>query len=283
MRIVLTGGSGYIGSSLTPVLIKKYGRVYNIGRNTISEVSINGSKEYCEFTYESLFDSLVELSPDLVINLAAGYYNDSGAPDLNVIDGNLKIPFIILEYFKSCNYGRFINIGSYWEFSFSGRVVKGVNPYGIIKSTVRRLLDYYSKYNVIYTNLILYGSYGDNDHRGKIVDCIIDAVNSNETLKLSPGEQKLNLVYIDDIIEAILYIVSSDNGQYDNETLSIYTPTEHTVKEIVCFINEIKDNNLSLGGGRYRNDEVMAPDYKYRNIFHAKDKLKEYITSKIKK
>lgn len=282
MNIIISGGTGYIGSSLIPKLIEEYKVVYNIGRSEITKISSGGIVETIDYTINSLVDVLEQLSPDLYLNLSAGYYTNNSSHDLNVIDGNLKIQLIVLEFFKLQGRGRFINIGSYWEFSYSRKNVKGVNPYGIIKSALRSLLKYYATYNVHYTNLMLYGTYGENDHRGKIIDCIIHSANSEQFLKLSPGEQKLNLVYINDIVSAILIIVSSNEKKYHNKTFSIHTEKEYKIKDIVELINEIKHNNLLIGELPYRDDEVMAPEYKYENIINVSDKVKEYIIEKVK-
>ncbi|MGG7668992.1 NAD-dependent epimerase/dehydratase family protein [Yersinia sp. J1] len=280
MKIALTGGTGYIGSFLIPKLIEKYGVIYNIGRDKITSISADGEIEYAKFSIDSLTFILNELSPDLIVNLAAGYYKPGEIPDLNVIDGNLKIPFILLEYFKKRGNGRFVNIGSYWEFSHSIRNVEGVNPYGIIKSVLRDLLKYYSSYNVKYTNIMLYGTYGENDNRGKILDAIINSAKDEMTLKLSPGEQKLNLVYIEDVVNAIMDVVCSESENYQNNTLSIFNPHEYSVKDIVELVNKNSNRRellVDFGFYGYREDEVLKPEYKFENIGLVQDKLESYI------
>lgn len=281
MNIMVTGATGYIGSFLLPRLIDEYDIVYSIGRDKIEKITESGIVECVKYTMDSLPEIVNKLSPELFCNLSAGYYTENSMYDLNVIDGNLKLQFIILEYFKARQEGRFINIGSYWEFSFSNKGVKGVNPYGIIKSTVRNLLEYYAEYNVSYTNIMLYGSYGENDQRGKVIDHIIDSVNSNKVLSLSPGEQKLNFVYVTDIVKSLMTVILCNDKKFKNKTVSIHSSTEYTIREIVCFINEIKQTKLALGASSYRDDEVMSPEYKYENIFEGEDNLKEYIRRRI--
>jgi nucleoside-diphosphate-sugar epimerase len=51
-------------------------------------------------------------------------------------------------------------------------------------------------------SLVLHDVYGPGDWRGKIVDGLTRAALSGDELDLSPGEQEIDLVYVDDVAAA---------------------------------------------------------------------------------
>ena len=55
---------------------------------------------------------------------------------------------------------------------------------------------------------ILSDSYGLNDPRNKIINLIVKAVQEDKPLKMSGGEQYIDLIHINDIIEAVFAAIA---------------------------------------------------------------------------
>lgn len=275
MRILLTGGTGYIGKSLINLMLKDNVEIYNITRDKIVKYHQQGIIELSKYNFLNLSRKIDELNFDVAVNLAASYYFEDGE-GVDVISGNLNLPFLILESFKNKNK-KFINIGTYWEYSLSRKNVKGVNPYGIIKNTMEGLIEYYRAYNVTCVDIKLYGTYGSNDSRGKIIDILIDATNEQKEIKVSKGEQSLNLVHVDDVTQVIRNAIFTSD--YDNLKIGIASDKEYTVNQLIKLISKHKKINIARERNEYRNDEVITPTYLDDNMIYVKDRVAEYISA----
>lgn len=277
MRILLTGGTGYIGTSLINLMLKDNVEIYNITRDKIVKYHQQGIIELSNYNFLNLSRKIDELNFDVAVNLAASYYFEEGE-GVDVISGNLNLPFLILESFKNKNK-KFINIGTYWEYSLSRKNVKGVNPYGIIKKTTEGLIEYYRAYNVTCVDIKLYGTYGSNDSRGKIIDILIDATNEQKEIKVSKGEQSLNLVHVDDVTQVIRNAIFTSD--YDNLKIGIASDKEYTVNQLIKLISKHKKINIARERNEYRNDEVITLTYLDDNMIYVKDRVAEYISDRV--
>lgn len=278
MRLLLTGGTGYIGKSLIELIKNDNVEIYNLTRDKIVKHDRQGPVNISDYNFSNLSGKIVDLEIDVVVNLAASYYFEEGT-GIDIISGNLNLPFIILESLKN-KVGKFINIGTYWEYSSSIRNIEGVNPYGIIKRTTENLMEYYRSYGVICVDIKLYGTYGSNDSRRKIIDILLDAANKNIQIKVSEGEQKLNLVHIDDVTKIIRKIIFTSN--YDNFKIGIASDKEYTVNQLIRLISKHKKINVSRNKIAYRQDEVMTPAYLKDNMIYVKDNVESYILNHLK-
>lgn len=273
MNILIVGAGGYIGRHFL-YSAKKHASCYVMNRESISSLSFSG--ESIVYDYNSLPQVLNLYKFDVIINFATEYY---GSDPSKLVDSNIKLPLILLEYLK-IHKGVYINIGSYWEWSLSVKKVAGVNPYGILKASVSHLLNYYRAYGINCIDVKLYGVYGENDHRKKIIDIIIDAARREREIELSAGEQILNLVHVDDVVNTLNDIIKSNSSA--NDAIAIASNKEYKLKEIVAMVDLIKKVKISKNILSYRDDEVMKPVYPEHGVIYVQDRVQEYITNAFK-
>lgn len=273
MNILIVGAGGYIGRHFL-FSVQKRANCYIMNRDSITSPSTPA--ESVAYDYSSLPQILSLYKFDVIINFATEYYNSHPS---KLVDGNIKLPLILLEYLKT-HQGIYINIGSYWEWSLSVKEVTGVNPYGILKASISNLLNYYRAYGVRCIDVKLYGVYGENDHRKKIIDIIIDAAKRGREIELSAGEQILNLVHVEDVVITLNKIIESNSSIDD--TIAIASNKEYKLKEIVAMVDAIKKVNISKNTLSYRDDEVMKPVYPERGVIYVQDRVQEYITNAFK-
>jgi nucleoside-diphosphate-sugar epimerase len=105
---------------------------------------------------------------------------------------------------KINNLKNFINTGTSWQH-YKCSSYAPVNLYTAIKQGFDDILDYYVKahgFRVITLNF--FDTYGPGDTRNKIFNLLINSGDKNEDLFVTSGEQVIDLVYINDVVNAYL-------------------------------------------------------------------------------
>jgi nucleoside-diphosphate-sugar epimerase len=109
----------------------------------------------------------------------------------------------------------------------------------------------------------LFDTYGPNDHRKKIINLLLNQINSEQPLKLTPGNQLINPVHVDDIVEAYMVaieLIVKNSGEKITE-YGVSSNKSISIKSLVKLIEELSgsDLNIIFGGFNYRNREVFTP------------------------
>ena len=105
-------------------------------------------------------------------------------------------------------------------------------------------------------------TYGANDTRRKIFALFEQIAKTGECLKMSPGEQKLDIVHIDNVVRDFEALAEKlDNGEQLREEYVVSSGRQKSLKEIAkqYEINHQVKLNIEWGGRPYRKREVMVP------------------------
>lgn len=284
-KILVCGGSGFIGRHLIDVLqndgfdVALLSRVYHSQFSHVKEFVFS---KISEPEIKSIINSY---EPDLVVFLATQY--DTGDID-SIIDVNIKLPLMIMDAISSLDISKrnIILTGSYWSFGSVGVSSAPLDNYAAAKMAIMNFAMTYSSYKKLHIiELVLYGTYGSNDTRGKILDNILNAVKNRESIKLSPGEQYLDLVHINDVCDGFLIAIKRlldsvcDDGYVKSYALS--QNKKISIREIIEFISYSHDvSTLQIGAIKYRDREVFVPAYIYSTLpeWHPKFQVYDYIT-----
>jgi nucleoside-diphosphate-sugar epimerase len=108
--------------------------------------------------------------------------------------------------------------------------------------------------------LSLFDSYGPGDTRKKLLRLLLDCLETNGELQMSPGDQVLDLAHVNDICEAFLHaarLVRDPN----HPSLACYAVggERMTLREIVATLEKAAGHTLRIdwGARSYRPREVM--------------------------
>jgi nucleoside-diphosphate-sugar epimerase len=259
-KILLTGGSGFIGQHLTNFFKKRNDEIAWVSRKKplvkgVKWINIDSN----------LKKEVLNFKPDFTIHLAA-CFNNSDIQAL--IDCNTILPIKLLEILKllPINKRNFIYTGSYWQNGDYKKPHIPIDLYSASKKSLRPYVSYYHAYHdVSAIELINFGTYGAKDGRGKLLDQLIQIAKTGKSLKLSPGRQSLNLVHINDVCNAYLVAckLMCKNDTRLNHHYSIASDKEIRVNDMVAVVEKISGKKLSvsLGGIPYRDVEVFKPVY----------------------
>jgi nucleoside-diphosphate-sugar epimerase len=120
-------------------------------------------------------------------------------------------------------------------------------------------------------NIALEHFFGPHDDKTKFVSNIIDQLlNKSRRIELTPGEQKRDFIYIDDVVEAFMRILSRrDSLGKDFLHFEIGTGRLVSIRDFVTAVKKIvgsTDTILDFGALPYRNDEIMESQVDMRPI-----------------
>lgn len=249
MKILITGGAGFIGSHLVEKLITENNEIL------IIDNLMTGKKENLSFegNYELFIDDLgsekslnkiIEFNPDVCFHLAAqaSVVISVSNPALD-FDHNILQPILLLKTLLKTDCKKFV-------FSSSGGTIFGepVNvptseedfagepqsPYGVAKKRLNELIQIITKdTNMSYSILNFSNVFGPRqDPHGEagVISIFSNKFLSNEQpIIYGDGNQTRDYVYVMDVVEAM--ILSSKTEE--NLFLNIGTGIETSVNQLV--------------------------------------------------
>lgn len=256
MNILLTGATGYLGSHLLKKLVKTGHEVTVLKRSFSNTFRIDNELPVCQ-TYDldrvDVSEIFTKHQFDLIVHCATNYGRKETDP-LQTVEANLLLPLRLLELGRKFGVRAFINTDTILD--------KGVNTYSLSKSQFKDWLKEYSS-SLVCCNVALEHFYGAGDDKTKFVSSIIDAfLCKKPALELTPGLQKRDFIFIEDVVDAILAIIDAClELALGFHPFEIGTGNPLTIRHFVELVKELSGNtitNLLFGALPYRANEVMS-------------------------
>ena len=279
MKILMTGITGFIGHHLGERLVNDGHEVHAIVRPTskINELSENLQRNVQFHVYDkdnTVLDILTDLCvddkrPDVVYHLATNFMNEHKFEDIqDLIQSNITFGTELLDAMVANNVYNFVNVGTFAQH-FEDAEYSPINLYAATKECFEGIIKYYAEVrNLKCIALHLFDTYGADDKRGKILGLLKKISASGETLKMSPGGQLIDIVYIDDVIEAFVAagkLLAACKYDYCG-TYGVSSTKPIPLREVVKIFENVAGKKLSIewGGRPYRAREVMVPWSSYK-------------------
>jgi GDP-L-fucose synthase len=227
MRVLVTGGSGFLGKNLREHLPKNLGEEYSL--------SYIGSKIYDLRNQHACRKALEYYNPDIIVH-AAGSVGGIGANRDNpgkFMYENLIMGANLIEAARVQNTSKFIFLGtvcSYPKFTpvpfkeselWNGYPEETNAGYGVSKKAVGKLLQLYGEqYGMRGANLLLVNMYGPHDHfeleKSHVIPALIMKVytalkNGDKQIELwGTGNASREFLYAPDCADAIALAIKND-------------------------------------------------------------------------
>jgi nucleoside-diphosphate-sugar epimerase len=155
----------------------------------------------------------------------------------------------LLECASNCKIDLFLNIGTFWQH-FENNNYSPVNLYAASKQAFESLSKYYVELqNLKFVTLKINDSYGPNDTRNKILNLFDTCVKDNKEINMSPGNQLLNMLYIDDIVSAILLTILGHKKFEPGSEFILKSKNSYTVKEFAHIYMSLRKVKLKINWG----------------------------------
>jgi NAD-dependent epimerase/dehydratase len=290
MRIVVTGGAGFIGSHLVDRLIKE-GHAVQVIDNlyTGNKDFVNPKAEFVELDIRSseLYSTLELFKPDYIFHQAAqtevttSMNNPMLDCDINLMGLinllNVSVKLDIKKFLMPSSAAVYGNLTTLpLDETMTG------NPssfYGLTKLTAEHYLRiYHESYGlqyICYRYSNVFGPRQGNGGEGGVISIFSKAISQDDSIVIyGDGEQTRDFIYIDDVVEAnILGMQSQFNGIYN-----VSTNIPSSINLLVDEFRSISHKNIDVVYEKPRlgdiRDSVLATEKSERDLlFRAKCNL----------
>lgn len=227
MKVLVTGGAGFIGSHTTERLLRDGHEVaildcFNDYYNpAIKRANVRGFADKVQIFEEDLRDSAAvdrvfeAFKPDAVIHLAAraGVRPSIEQPEL-YIDTNIKGTFYMLEACRKFGCKRFVfassssvyGVNKKVPFAEEDPILQTISPYAMTKMAGEQICSNYSQLYAIRTVCLRFFTvYGPRQRPDLAISKFTRAIEDGKPIdKYGAGNTKRDYTFINDIVEGII-------------------------------------------------------------------------------
>lgn len=256
MKVLVTGGAGFIGSHLIDRLLESGYEVIGIDCFTdyysreIKEANISNALNHRNF--ELIEEDILEMAEypevDYVFHLAAqaGVRASWGKSFEIYTRNNIEVTQRLLEFYKDKKIKKFVYASSSSVYGDAelpmkeNNLLKPVSPYGVTKLAGENLCYlYWKNYGVPTISLRYFTVYGPRQRPDMAIHKFVRTIlnlNNEEITVYGDGTQTRDFTYIDDAVEATIIAAKSDS---DGEVFNVGGGTRISVNELIKKIDDI--------------------------------------------
>ena len=280
-RILITGGTGFIGYYLAKKCLSRGWAVVSFSKNSPKKARYLKNVKYLKGNLSIKKDlRVLTQNFDYVVNLG-GY-----------VDHKNKSKTLSSHYVGCKNLSNFFinkNIKSFIQLGSSGEYGKIKSPqkenligkpksfYSIAKfMATNHLLKLYKKKKFPVIILRLYQAYGPKQDINRFIPIVVDACINKKMFDCSDGNQLRDFIHVKDVIAAILKAIK--NSKAKGEIFNIGTGKPKKIKNIINYlVKRLKGGKPNFGKIKLRSDEIkkIHPDLtKVKKILKWSPKIK---------
>jgi nucleoside-diphosphate-sugar epimerase len=266
-KVFITGITGFLGSSIAGYLVKQGHSVSAIYRRQSSlklcESYFDEVKWIIQTDDDSWIHHVIDMAPKVIIHAAwlgvEHHERDNWESQLN----NINFLKTILTIAGKVKADKFIALGSQAEYGvYNGCInesqpLNAVEAYGCVKVICSELVKQYCNYHKInWYWLRLFSFFGENEADAWLIPSLVKKVLHNESMDLTPGEQKYTYLYVDDLGLAVNKIIAYNGltGFYNISGKKLIT-----IKSLIEGIRDKINSSFKLNFGKlsYRENQSM--------------------------
>lgn len=268
MRVLLTGATGFVGLHVARCLLAHDGEVAAVVRPEsnawrITDILPRLHVIHGDISHMSaMTNEICAFAPDVTVHLAWRGVEKNDRNDSAQI-ANLYATLNLLEVVHAAGCEVWVGLGSQAEYGICDRAIAENMPahpesmYGVTKLSTCLLTRQLCKFhNIRFVWLRLFSTYGPGDDPTCMIPYVVMSLLRGECPALTPGEQKWDYLFVQDVAEAVYSVASKPDVQ---GIFNLGSGETHTVREVAEQIRDLINPNLPLGFGQvpYRPNQIM--------------------------
>lgn len=249
MKILITGGKGFLGSNIAHKALSMNNEVCIISRDTINPKQ-----------------QIIKFNPDVVIHCAwKGGNNYNDVNNLHQFD-NVSQSIELIELINHLpTKTRFIGFGSFAEYgnltspALETDKEQPINLYGLSKYTFKNyskmLCD---KYNIEWCWVRPCYVYGSGDVSTRLIPTVINKLLKNEKVELDECNKIIDYIYIDDFVNFIYSLIMGNiDGIYNICSGQQYNLRD-VINKIGLLVNKLEDIIFNTSSTRILTSSIIC-------------------------
>ncbi len=253
-NVIVTGGSGFIGSHLIEFLTKQDRNVFNYdiqeGNDLLDKPHLN--------------QIFYMLKPNEVYHLGGSVHMGPAEEDPEM---DIKTNYIgTLNILKQCEkYGsRFLFTGTGASYGVSGLqheddLPRPMSNYGISKRATELLIQKYVECHGIHGTIVRYSSvYGPGRNAGPVNLMLKNALEKGWIRVDGPGHHTRDILNIEDALDGIVLVMEKG---IPGEIYNIGTGVETSIVEVAWIIHELTDAEIRHVPYKYSKFDIPRSKY----------------------
>ena len=252
-KILVTGHKGFIGSALMNSLEKLNsfiveGLTRSEGNDLLEFDSINSAQH---------IDIIIHLAGS--VGVLQGWekpfeiFRNNISTTLNVMEYARKHSVHVI-YMSSYVYG----VPLYLPID-EKHPASCTNPYAESKLQSEMICSAYAKYfGIPVTILRPFNIYGPGQPKYSLIAHLVNQLKNNSIIKVKDLTPKRDYLYIDDLVDALIKVISSENKSFDCEIFNLGFGQSYSVQEVIDIIIDISGNDIIIQSeGISRPNEIL--------------------------
>ena len=257
MNIILTGASGYLGSWLAKAFLREGHKVIALKRSSSILDRLSGVSEdiiFYDLEGLNLNKVFTDHNPIDVVVHTATCYGRSGESSLDIFEANTEFPLRLLDAAVKFKTSTFLNTDTI--------LYPYLNSYSLSKKHYSEWGYQLASHNGIrFVNIRLEHMYGPGDDVTKFSGWLLDScIKDVPEIRLTPGEQYRDFVYITDVVSAYLCMLNHVAELGDGfQEIDLGSGESITIRQFVETVHRLSGSSstLSFGAVPYREHEQM--------------------------
>lgn len=289
-NVLITGGTGFVGSNLIRTCIEAKANVNIISRESSDKWRMNDiSNEINEYKvdltdYNKLANVITDIEPSIIFHTATYGADPSQQNFKEIFETNFMGTANLLKCSKRIGFEMFVNTSSSSEYGIKSSpmnendILEPINNYGISKAAGTLYCQNVAKKEELPLVILrLFSPYGFFEGPKRLIPSVILACLESKNPQVSSPDFVRDFIFIEDVLD--VYIDVCNESNLYGEIFNVGSGSQHSVGEIVKLIIELSGSDVQPQWGhapRWSNEPLLwkADIYKAQKILHWKPKTK---------
>lgn len=268
-RVLVTGGTGFLGSHLVKKLLDLRANIYLLVRPTsyltrIADVLSSVELIRGDLRVRKTICRAVEVSrPDIIFHLAAYGVSPKTRNPSSLIKTNVLGLTYLLDSLKGRSYEKFINTGTCFEYGnhktriSEDHAIHPLNLYAASKTAAWYICNL--NRNLCQKPIVTlrpFTFFGPFERVDRLIPSTVLSIFEGKDVEITSGVQTRDYTYVEDIVDAFLKAAVSEKAI--GQTINLGSGKDYSVKKIVKQIMSLMkaEVRLKIGALSYREDEA---------------------------